>query len=406
MLCLCGGRRAAAAGRRRRLLLHACPQTLDGGGQRLGHLATARFVAGERALLRDRRRYGRGCLTGLGRRRQARAREDARHAEGPCRRAWAPGEPLQPEAPAMVAVGGALALRSAASRRRETVSARPPSSARAPRWACCIASSSRSARSRAARSTANPAWSSSAWCSSSLTRMRSACSVPSRRRALRGGRLLGLRQLALGRLQPRAQRLGLAFARLQALRRGDRPRRAPRVRDRRSGLRPRSAAAARRTRAGRLAEARARAPPRRGTIGGRQPTSDAPRVLARLLDPLGEAMALLLGLAQALLQAREVRLQRAHRRLGRLGAQRQRVLARFGGAASAPFGEQIALAATPATLGGAAGVTARRLVPLGDHSARKLRSGSDGLSSPAKPPQGALFSSPGAARALPRPPPP
>ncbi len=125
----------------------------------------------------------------------------------------------------------------------------------------------------------------------------------------------------------------------------------------------------------RLAWQRLLVPRRRRSVAGR----------AGHLEPLCSLPSFLLDLAQAVLQAGDVGLQRPHRRLGRLGAQHQRVLARFGGAARPPFSQQVALAAAPAALRGASPPLARRLAALGDHDARKLRRDPDSPGRRARP---------------------
>jgi hypothetical protein len=66
-------------------------------------------------------------------------------------------------------------------------------------------------------------------------------------------------------------------------------------------------------------------------------------------DHLRGAPRLLLGVAQPLLQARHVRLERPHGRLSGLCAKGQRVLTGLGRTARATFGEQVALASASAS---------------------------------------------------------
>ena len=196
-----------------------------------------------------------------------------------------------------------------------------------------------------------------------------------RRRALDRRRLLGVGQLALDGLQAHGQDVRLALACAQA---------PQEMLDLRPGPGSGSARIARagvprgRARAGRRGEA----PLALGGLGGWGAGS-----LARGLrghDQLGHAPTLVLGFVQPALQARDVRLERAHGRLGRFRSQHERVLAGLGRAAGAPFGQQITLAAPRAPLAAEAArltgrlLTHRLFVSFSDHDACKLRAQPDG----------------------------
>ena len=97
------------------------------------------------------------------------------------------------------------------------------------------------------------------------------------------------------------------------------------------------------------------------------------------LDQLGHPPALLFGLAQALLQAGDVGLERSHGGLRGLGATREEMLSGFHRAARSTFREQVALAAARpgahATTAGRIGTepAAGCLAALGHHAVRTLR---------------------------------
>ena len=204
----------------------------------------------------------------------------------------------------------------------------------------------------------------------------------SRRRALDRRRLLGVGQLALDGLKAHGEDVSLALARAQAPQEMVDLRPGPagpgsagiaragvfvgRARARRRGRAPLALGGLRGSRAGFLA----RGHPLGHRLGGH--------------DQLGHAPALVLGFVQPALQARDVRLERAYRRLGRFRSQHQRVLAGLRRAAGAPFGQQIALAAPRAPLASEAARLAGRLlahrllVSFSDHDACKLRAQPDG----------------------------
>ena len=112
---------------------------------------------------------------------------------------------------------------------------------------------------------------------------------------------------------------------------------------------------------------------------------------ALVLERLAGPRALLLGLAQSLLQAGNVAFERLHGRFGGLRAAHQRDLAALGGAARAAFGQQIALATARATLGPGAVFAVGRLASLHHHVAANLRVAPDVC-------EGALAAVRGAAR--------
>jgi hypothetical protein len=201
--------------------------------------------------------------------------------------------------------------------------------------------------------------------------------------ALSGGRLLGLGELAFGRLQPVGERLDIALARAdpagQALELDTRL--AFVLGEALFGLDSQPllgvlplrgalqlALKRGRLRGGELAWALWLTFGATGCPGQAGRLAGAPSGVEQLADP----PPFLLGVLQPALEARHVRLERAHGRLGGLGAQPQRMLARFDGPAGPTFGEEVALATAATTFASAWDVAARRVVALSDHSV-KLR---------------------------------
>jgi hypothetical protein len=206
--------------------------------------------------------------------------------------------------------------------------------------------------------------------------------------ALRGGRLLGLGELAFGRLQPVSECLDIALARAdpagQALELDTRL--AFVLGEALFGLDPQPLLGVlalrgalqltlerRRRRGGELARTL------RGTFRATRGLAGTGHLAgtARGVEQLTDPPPLLLGVLQPALEARDVGLERADCRLGGLGAQPQRMLARFDRPARPPFGEEVALATAATTFASAWDVAARRVVALSDHSV-KLRPQPDG----------------------------
>ena len=249
-------------------------------------------------------------------------------------------------------------LRARPARREPSAAARslattPLSSPTAPstlRWPWRMLSSSRSERSRAARSDSSPRWISRARRSSSVEPRLEALLGAARGRELGGGGLLGLGQLALRR----ARAAGPAPARRCSLALRRRPSRSISRRLSRSRSMQRSSASTRS-----CCSAYSRCLARRSSCSTDGRVRGSAAACSASIE-LGHAPLLLLGLAQALLEARHVGLERAHGRLGRLRAADQRGVAGLHRAARAAFGQQVALgpaAAPPSPRRTAAGVS-------------------------------------------------